>query len=117
MLGETNEVRRRPRWWLIARNGDGRAEILSVSGGDDEEALAVFSFREEAELFLAFGRLEDCWQTRESTAEELVTVLQDTCAVAGSVALDPLPEMLTETTVGRVRLGWKRFVECVLRRP
>jgi hypothetical protein len=110
---------RYPGWtyWLVARNENGRLEVFTTGLAGGEEALPVFSHEEEAEMFLRLGRVGlDGWQARESTAEELISVLYGPCASVERVALDPLPEMVLERTVGLVSLSRERFVDLVLSR-
>ena len=71
--------------------------------------MPVFSFEEEAEMFLHLGGY-DGWRARESCAGELVSVLCGPCLDAKDVALDPLPQMLEDGTIGLVRVGRRRFV-------
>ena len=105
------------RYWLIAKNENGHGvKVLTVDLAGGEEALPVFGHKEEAEMFLSLGGAGDGWRIRESTAGELVSVLYGPCARVGCVALDPLPVMLEETTVGLVSLSWERFVDLVLSR-
>jgi hypothetical protein len=104
-------------YWLIARNENGRLEVLATGLVGSEEAMPVFSHEEEAEMFLGLWEIGfDGWQARESTAGELISVLYGPCASVERVALDPLPEMLLERTVELVSLSRKRFVELVLSR-
>jgi hypothetical protein len=103
-------------YWLIARNENGRLEVLATRLAGAEEALPVFSHEEEAEMFLRLRGVDDGWQTRESTAGELISVLYGPCASVERVDLDPLPEMLVERTFGLVSLSRKRFVDLVLSR-
>ena len=73
--------------------------------------LPVFSFEEEAEMFLHLGGYADSgWRARESCAGELVSVLLGPCTDVGGVALDPLPEMLEDGTLGLVGVGRRRFL-------
>jgi hypothetical protein len=97
--------------WLVARDGDGRLEPLCVHEGA-ARVLPVFSFEEEAQMFLCLGGYEgaDGWRARESCAGELVSVLLGPCLDAKGVALDPLPEMLEDGTIGLVWVGRKRFL-------
>lgn len=76
--------------------------------------MPVFSFREEAKIFLQLGVLETGWRVMESTCEELVSVLYDPCKDVRRVALDPLPKMAVENTVGFVSLSREAFVEGLL---
>jgi hypothetical protein len=103
-------------YWLIAKNENGRIEVLTALLADGEEAIPIFSYEQEAELFLAFQAAGSGWQLKESTAGELVSVLCGPCASATEVSLDPLPEMVTEGTLGLVNLSRKRFVNLVLTR-
>jgi hypothetical protein len=90
-------------------------EVLATGLVGGEEAMPVFSHEEEAELFLRLWKAGfDGWQARESSAGELISVLYGPCASVERVALDPLPEMLLERTVGLVSLSRKRFVDLVL---
>jgi len=100
--------------WLIAREGNGPLDPLCVQVGW-ARVLPVFSFEEEAEMFLHLGDYDDgVWWTRESCAGELVSVLCGPCVGAKGVALDPLPEMPEDGTIGLVWVGRKRFLEQLL---
>ena len=109
----TEGTRRRPRWWLIAKNANGRLEFLTTVGdGDDGEALAIFSHEEEAEMFLHLGGYgDDGWHARESSTGEIVSVLYGPCLDVKGVALDPLPGMVADGTLSLVRVGRERFLE------
>jgi hypothetical protein len=118
------QIERAPRWerkppngptppttrWMVARVGEGRLEPLCVRAGTSK-VLPVFSFEEEAEMFLHLGGYADSgWRARESCAGELVSVLLGPCLDVEGVALDPLPEMLANGTLGLVWVGRKRFL-------
>jgi hypothetical protein len=104
-------------YWLLGRSENGGLEVLATDLAGGEEALLVFSHEEEAEMFLRLGQAGlDGWQARESTAGELISVLYGLCAGVERVALDPLPEMLVERTIGLVSLSRERFVDLVLGR-
>jgi hypothetical protein len=102
--------------WMIARDGEGRLEPLCVRAGLSK-VLPVFSFEEEAEMFLHIGGYGDSeWRARESSVGELVSVLCGPCVDVEGVALDPLPEMLEDGTLGLVWVGRKRFLGQLLAR-
>jgi hypothetical protein len=103
--------------WMVARaGGKGRLEPLYVRAGLSK-VLLVFSFEEEAEMFLHLGGYADSgWRVRESSAGELVSVLCGPCIDVEGVALDPLPEMLEDGTIELVEVGRRRFVEQLLER-
>lgn len=109
---------RRPQgsvYWLIARNGNAGIEVL-VLDRNSQKTLPVFSFEEEAEMFLRFGNVGGDWRIRESGGGELISVLYGLCAVVREVALDPLPEMVAERFVGLVSLDRDRFIERIMNR-
>src|SRR5215216_1506543 len=102
--------------WMIARDGEGRLEPLCVRVGTSR-VLPVFSFEEEAQMFLHLGGYEGSgWRARESCAGELASVLLGPCADVEGVALDPLPEMLEDGTLELVEVGRRRFVGQLLER-
>lgn len=91
--------------WLIVKHRYSGLEIFT-SGRD---MLPVFSFREEAEVFLLLRDAGDGWQTKETTYGELVSVLSGPCRDVEHVSLDPLPEL-----VEPVGLSREAFVEALL---
>ena len=81
-----------PGWfWLIVKGEAGPMDVLRINVASGEEALPVFSFEDEARMFLEFGALDAGWRVRVTAAGELVSVLFGPCAGVGWVALDPLP--------------------------
>ena len=99
-----------PTRWMIARDGNGRLEPLCVQAGA-ARVLPVFSFEEETEMFLRLGGYDGGdWLARESSVGELVSVLCGPCKDVEGVALDPLPEMLKDGTIGLVGVGRRRFL-------
>jgi hypothetical protein len=101
-------------WWLLARDGDSQSEVLTLAFGG-YEMLPVFSFREEAEMYLLIEILGGDWQVREISAGELVSLLHEKCAIVSSVALDPLPGAWADKVAELVGLDCKRFVSRVVR--
>jgi hypothetical protein len=83
---------------------------------DCKQTLPVFSHEEEAEMFLWLERVTDGWQISESRGGELVSMLFGPCTSVKEVALDPLPEMLVDGTVGLVSLDRERFIRRLLAR-
>jgi hypothetical protein len=96
--------------WLVVRDGGNPLELLCVYTGS-QRVLPVFSFEEEARLFLRLGGYDGRWRARESCADELVSVLYGPSKGVKSVALDPLPEMLEDGTLALVGVGRERFLE------
>ena len=112
----TKGTRRRPKWWVIANTENGRIEFLTTARDKDGgETLPVFGHEEEAEMFLHLGVYsDDGWRVRESSTGEIVSVLYGPCSGAERVALDPLPGMVADGTLGLVRLRRERFLEWLL---
>jgi len=113
-LGSPNGSQEKPYGnktrWLIAKDGNRQLEPLCVQAGA-AKVLPVFSFEEEAEMFLRLAGYEgDGWQVRESCTGELISVLYGPCMSVRGVALDPLPEMLEGGTVGLVWVGRRHFL-------
>ena len=116
----TNRSRRTPSlttaYWLIENSGAQRSEIFTVRVDAESEALPVFSFPDEAEMFLRLGGFEAAgWRIVESTAGELVSRLAGyQRAGVDLIALDPLPEMVIsvfDTTIALVTLDLSGFAE------
>jgi hypothetical protein len=83
--------------------------------GSTGEALPVFSFEEEAEMFLRLGLPgKKGWQVREATCRELASLLCAPCTDISHVALDPLPETVSERTVGLLCLSREHFIRVLL---
>ncbi len=84
--------------------------MLTVGLEGGNEALPIFSFEEEARLFLHLRGLRKGWRIRETTDAELISVLLGQHADAEWVALDPIPEIGGEALVGIVSLRRENFV-------
>jgi hypothetical protein len=71
------------RYWVIAKDakdGFGQLELLTVDLDGTGEALPVFSFEQEAEMFLWLQTTEDGREVRETTPGQLVSILYGPCA-------------------------------------
>ena len=94
----------RPLWLIVEQRCNG-LEVFTIG----KDVLPVFSFREEAEMFLGLGHDADGWQVRETTCGELVSVLYGACRRVEHVALDPVPSL-----VELVSLSRRSFIETLL---
>lgn len=99
-------------YWLIS---GGSAGVLTLDLAGLGRTLPVFSFEEEAGLFLALGGMGDGWRTGASGTGDLLSLFLGEGADVESVVLDPLPAMLRDGTAGLVGLSLGRFVEKFLR--
>ena len=107
-------VRRMP-FWLIARHDVGRLEPLATEFTDGRRALNIFSFEEEAWLFLRLGT-RDGWWGRATGTGELLSVLSGPCREVELVALDPLPQREAEAVNRLLCVDRERFVGFLLRK-
>jgi hypothetical protein len=98
------------RYWLIAKNDNGPLEVLTIDL-DGQETIPIFSFTEEAEMYMRF-KVRGRWWVRETLAGELVSMLLGPYSCAKMVALDPLPEVCDE---GMSRLVTVRRTDFALR--
>lgn len=115
MLGERSLRTEEPAsYWLIAKADAEWTETLTVGLGKGQRALPIFSFPDEAELFLSLGGFaQDGWRISESTSGELFSALVDDILKVEYVALDPLPEMVDlmfGTTISLVTLSRQKFM-------
>ncbi len=101
-------------FWLIVKYRVGGMEVLRTILASGEEALPVFSFEDEASMFLELGT-SGCWQVKETTAGELTSILFGPCAGVGRVVLDPLPGPFAERLMDLVSMGRKAFMESYLK--
>jgi hypothetical protein len=105
------------RYWVIAKDakdGFGQLEVLTVDLEGTGEALPVFSFEEEAEMFLWLQRTEEGQEVRETTPGQLVSILYGPCADVGRVMLDPLPEIGASMQISLLGMERHDFVESVM---
>ena len=100
--------------WLIARCECSQMKVLTINLCGDREALPVFSFKEEAEMFLQYSVADKGWLVRETTTGELISVLYGPCAGVERVALDPPPEIFAEAMTYLVSLRRERFVRVLM---
>jgi hypothetical protein len=66
-------------------------EVLKTNLASGREELPVFSFEDEAQMFLELGAPGGGWRVRVTTAGELTSVLCSLCANVDRVVLDPVP--------------------------
>jgi hypothetical protein len=105
------------RYWVIAKDvkdGLGRPDLLTVDLDGTGQALPVFSFEEEAEMFLCLQTTEDGREVRETTPGQLVSILDGPCADVERVILDPLPEIGARMQISLLGMDRNDFVESVM---
>lgn len=104
---------------MLVDGESGFVEVMALRLAGGEEVLPVFSFEEEAELFLWLGAGSGRsawrgWKIRETGAEELASLLLGPLSSVGRVALDPLPGWVSEAVLGLVSVGRREFVTRLL---
>lgn len=102
--------------WMIAKRDNTRMKVLTINPSGDRETLPVFSFKEEAEMFLRLAVPEKGWRVRGTTTGELISVLYGLCKGVERVALDPPPEIFSEAITDLVSLRRERFVRGLMGR-
>jgi hypothetical protein len=107
---------RRPLW-LIVNYHNGRMDVLTINPHSEAEALPVFSFEEEAEMFLRLGTPGPGWRARKTTTEELVSLLYGLYVGVKRVTLDPLPVVDGEMVFDLVDLGREDFLRNIVGGP
>jgi hypothetical protein len=85
-----------------------------MSLADGRTVLPVFSFEEEAALFLCLGA-QGGWQVRRTGPGELASLLYGPCREVELVALDPMSDVETDVMSNLVSLKRRRFVDVLLR--
>lgn len=101
-------------YWLIVDQESTSMRVLTIDLFTRSEALAVFSFEEEARMYLCLRSGGPEWGVRQTSAGELISVLCGPCAQAKRVVLDPLAEPGGETLAGLLSLDRDRFVQTLV---
>ena len=102
--------------WLITKHATSRMDVFTIHLGGDGEALAVFSFEEEAEMFLdlRLATSGEGWKVRQTSVGELVSVLYGPCSDAKKVALDPVPEVGRQKVADLLSMDRNDFLQVLL---
>lgn len=109
----TNNIVHGPKrtlYWLLVRDGHNGIEVLTTGLPDGRQALPVFSFEEEAEMFLYLRGLRDGWRIRETSPGELLLMFHTLLTGVECVMLDPLPESTRLDTLGLLSTTRKEFM-------
>ena len=106
-------------FWLIERgagadNGSRRRRVFMMGADGDPKTLPVFSFEEEALLFLRVGGLERNWRARKFTTPGLVSALTGPYRGARRVVLDPFPDIGLRGYLNALSLGRGEFVDLLV---
>ena len=101
---------------LIVRSDGDWIEAYTDTTAIEEEFLAVFSFREEAEMYLhlCLEMLGHDWKILEISNEELASILCRPCREVKVIVLDPLPEACCGALNGLLSVRREKFVLALL---
>ncbi len=99
--------------WLIVSLTDGKTDVLTLDGGGDR-VLPVFSFRDEAEMYVHLQLGTPGWGPRVFSADEIVSMLLGSLSDVTRVALDPLPEACDKTLLDLLCVRRDAFVRSLL---
>ena len=103
---------RAPRW-LIADHTDGKMDVFTLDSGGDR-VLPVFSFRDEAEMYVRLQLGTPGWEPRVFSPGEIVSVLYGPLSDVARVALDPLPEACDKTLLDLLCVRRDAFVRSLV---
>ena len=96
-------------YWLIC-DGTGPPGALVLDLAGLGRTLPVFSFPEEAEMFLRLDGLDGDWEVREGVAGDFFPHFFGPREPVESIVLDPLPGAMGDGAEGPVGIGPGRFV-------
>ncbi|MGI8649840.1 MAG: hypothetical protein ACR2KW_05610, partial [Rubrobacter sp.] len=105
-------------YWILARSTEMLGGVpYSLEGVDTMilihellEVVPVFSFSEEAELFLWLGGYGDRWRVVEVSSRTLLGMLEGFYSRVDEIALDPIPEAQVRSFMGLVTVDRDSFV-------
>ncbi len=105
--------------WLILTDGreGGKTNLLIVELPGKGEVLPVFSFEEEARLYLWVEGLGDRWRVEATESKRLASVLSGACSRFEWVALDPMGERWVRGANQLVCMSGERFLSHLSRGP
>lgn len=112
--GSARSPRRRNPFWLITKCRHAGVDVLTMGLADGRRVLPVFSFEEEAALYLRRG-IRGSWRLRRTEPGELVSLLCGLCREVELVVLDPMTDVEADVN-GFMSLERERFVDVLLRR-
>ncbi|AHY46228.1 Hypothetical Protein RradSPS_0945 [Rubrobacter radiotolerans] len=102
------------RYWIIS--ADSASDEVLVVGDEDSGVVPVFSFREEALLYLSYGVRKSGWTVSQRSEEEVVDLLCGPYSWTAGVALDPIPEFAgQDDALAFTTLGRREFLDDLLR--
>ena len=93
---------------MIVKNDNGPLEVQTIDL-NAQKTMPLFSFREEAEIYMRF-EMKGSWWVRKTSSRELASLLLGSYSCVEKVALDPLPEICGEGMTPLVSVSRKDFM-------
>lgn len=97
-------------YWLLVRDTENGTETLTTGLSNSGRMLPVFSFREEAEMYLCLRGPRDEWRIRGISSRELRSLFDTALENIASVTLDPIPENSFLDTSGLLSITRQDFL-------
>lgn len=97
-------------YWLLVRDTENGIETLTTGLSDSGRMLPVFSFEEEAEMYLCMRGSRDEWRITEILPEKLRSLFDTVLDNIASVTLDPIPENSFFDTSGLLSITRQDFI-------
>ena len=104
------KVMKRTVYWLIVRDTANGIETLTTGLSNSGRMLPVFSFEEEAEMYLCLRGSRDEWRIKRISPEELRSLFDTTLGNIASVTLNPIPENSFLDTSGLLSITRQDFL-------
>ena len=101
---------KRTSYWLLVKNRGTGIEVRTTGLSGGWQTLPVFSFREEAEVFLCLSGSQEGWRVRETTPGELLSMLHTLLRGVRCVTLDPIPTNSSLNTSRLLTVSRKEFM-------
>jgi hypothetical protein len=104
-------------FWLITKHITNRMDIYTTNLCGDSKALVVFSFEEEAEMYLdlRLAASKGGWKVRQTSVGELVSILHGPCSGTQKIVLDPVPEIGGKALADLLSMPRNDFLGSLLR--
>ena len=109
-MNDAVQTMRRTSYWLLVRDAENGMETLSTGLSNRGRMLPVFSFKEEAEMYLCMRGSRDEWRIREVAASELRSLFDTVLGNIVSVTLDPIPENSFFDSSGLLNITRQDFI-------
>lgn len=111
-MNDAVHTRKQTSYWLIVRDTENGVETYTTDLGasDSGRMLPVFSFEEEAEMYLFLRGSRGDWRISEALAGDLHRLFDTILENIVCVTLDPIPENSFFDTTGLLSITRQDFI-------